>query len=108
MSPLAIFDINHQFINYKAITAFFSDRQETVNLNIFNTLGRVFPIYPYNIVERLITDTNFFLKSLVSILIVVPIGWLVYQNYQKRKLEWPLFALSCWILIGVLGLALYK
>lgn len=101
MSPLVIFDLKHNFINYRAFTTFFfEDRTTTVNLNIFNTLDRIWPIYQHNFIERYLTGEDPWLIWITSVLILFPIIWV--------RTSWPLLALYVWLSLGVLGLALYK
>ena len=108
MSPLAIFDIHHNYMNLRAISTFFGDRQTTVNLNLFNTLSRVVPIYGYNLVGRYMVGENPILMWLVSVLVLVPVFRFVYLWFKKKVFSWPLFVLSAWLVIGVIGLSLYK
>src|SRR5579859_3398494 len=44
MSPLAIFDFRHNFINFKAMKAFFSDRQTTVSIKPWAAIPAMWPI----------------------------------------------------------------
>lgn len=109
MSPMAIFDFRHNFMNYKAFTAFFfGDRATTVNLNILNSLYRVFPIYQYNLIDRYFTGPVIFLEILVGILVLVPVLYFLYLLFKNKALNWPFLTLSLWMLGGVLGLSLYK
>jgi 4-amino-4-deoxy-L-arabinose transferase-like glycosyltransferase len=109
MSPLAIFDYKYNYQNYRAFTTFFfGDRATTVNLNPFNTLERVLPIYSDNLINRYLAGENFWVMVLISILILIPAGALVYGLVKHRKMSWPNFALTVWLFGGVMGLALYK
>lgn len=109
MSPMAIFDFKYNYQNYNAFkTFFFGDRATTVNLNPLNTLERVVPIYSDNLINRYIAGQNYWLMILVSILVLIPVIVFFFLLFKKKKLNWPLFTLSVWILGGVMGLALYK
>lgn len=109
MSPLLIFDLKYDFQNYKALTTFFfGDRATTVNLNPLNTLGRIIPIYSGNLVNRYLALDVFPLMLIISFLLLVPVVYLLFKFIKERQINWPLFALSCWLLVGVMGLALYK
>ena len=108
MSPLVVFDLKHNFLNYRAITAFFSDRQATVNLNPFNTLERIIPIFSNNLIGRYITQDNFWLTIGVSLLVIIPIIITFWRRTKGIILTWSILALSIWLTVGVLGLALYK
>lgn len=108
MSPLVIFDLRHNFLNYRALTTFFGQRETTVNLNILNTLGRIVPIYHTTLVERYITGKNLYLNMLVSLLVLSPVVWWIYQKVKKRQASYPIMVLGVWLIVGVLGLSLYK
>lgn len=108
MSPLLIFDLKHNFMNYKAISTFFGDRQTTVNLNLFNTFGRIIPIYQHNLVERYMALKNPFAGIVVSVLVLVPVILVLFQYIKRKVIYWPLMTVSLWLIIGVLGLAIYK
>lgn len=110
MSPVAIFDFRHNFMNFRAVSAFFlEDRSTTVNLNIFNTLGRIWPVYANNLIGRYLTGENVGLVWLVSILLIEPLGWVIFRRIRyKEKFKWPYLALGVWLVIGILGLSLYK
>ena len=107
MSPLLIFDLKYDYLNYKAITAFFSNRETTVNLNPFNTLGRVWPIYNHNLIGRYITQESVWLTPIFSILVLLPII-LAGTKKVRTSDKWPYLCLGIWLGVGVLGLALYK
>lgn len=109
MSPLLIYDFKYNFQNYRAFhTFFFGDRVTTVNLNPFNTLGRVIPIYSDNLIGRYMAGEYFWLMVILSILVLLPVVIFVFNLVKKKKPEWPYFVLSVWFLGGLMGLALYK
>lgn len=109
MSPMAIFDFKYNNQNFNAFkTFFFGDRATTVNLNPLNTLERLVPIYSDNLINRYIAGQNYWLMILVSALVLIPVAAFLFLLLKKKKLNWPLFTLSVWILGGVMGLALYK
>lgn len=109
MSPLAIFDFKYNFQNYRALTTFFlGDRATTVNLNPFNSLERVGPLYYDNLVNRYIAADNFYLMIIVSVLCLLPLASFAWNLMKRKKFIWPFFALNVWLLGGILGLALYK
>lgn len=109
MSPLAIFDFKYNYQNYNAFTTFFfGDRATTVNLNPLNTLSRITPIYSGNLIYRYIAGQQFYLMVLVSLLVFAPVVFFLYRLVKFKRLNWSLFALSVWLLGGVMGLSLYK
>jgi 4-amino-4-deoxy-L-arabinose transferase-like glycosyltransferase len=117
MSPLLIFDIKHNWMNFRAISTFFSNRETTVNLNVLNTLGRLPSVYSYTLVGRYMGGENpWVYLSLAILILLIPIftiyKFIFIRNQtlfiKSKKLNWPLFVLSVWLLVGVLGLGLYK
>lgn len=108
MSPLLIFDLKHNFMNYRALTTFFSNRETTVNLNILNTLGRYPTIYIDSLIGRYVTGDNQTLKNIVSLVLFLPLFASIYLWRKGEKIRWGIFALYVWLLIGVSGLVLYK
>lgn len=109
MSPMAIYDFKYNNQNFNAFKLFFfGDRATTVNLNPFNTVERVLPIYSDNLINRYITGGNYWLMFLVSLLVLLPVCIFLFNLIKKKKFSWPYFTLSVWLVGGVMGLALYK
>lgn len=108
MSPLFIFDLKHNFMNYRALTTFFSNRETTVNLNILNTLERYPLIYIDSLVGRYVIGDNQTFKNIVSLLLFLPLFVSIYIWKKSKKVRWGVFALYIWLFIGVSGLVLYK
>lgn len=109
MSPLAIFDLKYNYQNWNAFkTFFFGDRATTVNLNPFNTLERIGPLYYDNLVNRYLAGDNFWLMIIVSVLVLLPLVAFIWNLVKRKKFIWPLFALNVWFLGGIMGLSLYK
>ncbi len=109
MSPLAIFDFKYNFQNYRALTTFFlGDRATTVNLNPLNTFERIPPLYYDNLINRYIAGDNFQLMIVVSVLVLLPLGAFIWNLIKRKKFIYSFFVLNVWLLVGVMGLALYK
>ena len=107
MSPLIVFDLKHDFLNYKAITSFFAS-QDSVGFNILDILNRIVPVYTYNLVGRYLTGENPILTPFISLLILLPIIWTGYLIYKKRPFNHGFWILNNWLLVGIIGLTLYK
>lgn len=108
MSPLVIFDLKHDFLNYKAISTFFLQRETTINLNPFNTIERLIPIYSYSLVGRYMAGENPILTPLISILVILPILLVSFSKLKGVVIRWPYVGLGVWLFVGIFGLALYK
>lgn len=108
MSPLVIFDLKHNFLNYRAITEFFLNRGTTVNVNPLNSLDRVAPIFMHNLVGRYIAGDMIWSNWLVSILVLVPLIVALYKKIKGQPIRWGILSLGVWLLVGLTGLSLYK
>jgi 4-amino-4-deoxy-L-arabinose transferase-like glycosyltransferase len=102
MSPLVLFDIKHQGMNFNAFKAFFSDRQTTVNLNPARS-DRFIPVITGAFQDLVLGRQNFF-PGLVAILT----GVLYFFAYRRSKNKAPYTLLILWLLLGFLGLGVYK
>ena len=102
MSPLVLFDLKHDFMNFNAFKTFFSNRQTTININPINS-NRFFPVWQ-KIIDDLALGSAGVNLAFVSVSIFLLSLWTFSQTRQKKV---SLFLFS-WILVGVLGLALYK
>ncbi len=108
MFPLVLFDLKHNFMNYRALTAFFTQRETTVNVNPLNSLGRTWPVYDDTLVSHYMTGQNMTLALIIGLLLLVPLGLGIYQRFSKKTINWPLLILGAWLIGGLLGLSLYK
>lgn len=102
MSPLLLFDIRHNWINSRAVAAFFADRQATVNLKAYKALPHLWPIW-VDINTSLLAAKNPTLGVIISVFLVIGILYLIKQRPSRDF--W--FTIS-WMGIGLIGLGLYK
>lgn len=108
MSPLLLFDLRHNFMNFNAAREFFSDRQTTVNLNVFNTVSRMLPIYTDKLVGKYMSGGNNLVAQIISGLILLAVIVFPQIKGKSWKLKWPYLALGTWLVVGIAGLSLYK
>lgn len=111
MSPLLIFDLKHNFLNYRAISSLLSGRDSAIGLNIIDMPNKLRSIYSGNLVGRYMSAENPILTPLVSILILIPLiwaGYLLYKNRNNKEYGYQFWILNNWLLVGILGLTLYK
>ncbi|MBI3103924.1 glycosyltransferase [Candidatus Daviesbacteria bacterium] len=108
MSPLLLFDLRHNFLNFKAITALFFGQDTSVGFNIVDSLQRIPQIFSQSLIGRYLTAENPVLTFIVSILILIPLIYTGYLMYQKRSFNYGFWILNNWLLIGILGLSFYK
>jgi len=99
MSPLVLFDIKHQGLNYSAFKTFFTNRQTTVNLNPINS-DRFFPSLSL-FSQELILSRNQNYSLLAAVIFLLLLFWLFRQASRiKRK---PLVLCFVWLFFGLLG-----
>lgn len=106
MSPLLIFDLRHDWMNFKAIYVFFTDRQTTVNLKVYKSFPNLFPIWE-DIITSLITAKQFGPGKVLTWVMTIFAPLLLYLKFKSKNFRDLIFVLS-WLLVGIVGLALYK
>lgn len=102
MSPLLLFDLKHQGMNFNAFKSFFTDRQTTVNLNPARS-DRFLPTI-LNSVTDLVTARQNVYPALISIFLLL--SWIYFFFTSKTKEVF--WVISVWLLIAYLGLGVYK
>lgn len=107
MWPLVWFDLRHNFLNYKATIKLFSSGN-AIQPNLLINLIKLPNIYFHNLIGRFITGENPLLTPVVSLLILVPIAYAIFQRINKDKINWPILALGTWMGIGLIGLSFYQ
>jgi len=102
MSPLVLFDLKHQGMNYNAFKTFFTTQQTTVNLNPVNS-DRLFPVWNKITADLLLgqIEEN---VALISFSVFLLGLW----AFAKEKKKPPAIILFTWIGFAVLGLSMYK
>ncbi|HEX9008668.1 MAG TPA: glycosyltransferase family 39 protein [Patescibacteria group bacterium] len=100
--PLVLFDIKHQGMNLKAFESFFSDRQTTINLNPARS-DRFIPLLVQSTSDMMLARTTGL--EVLTIVVTLILSVIVYL---KSKSKGPLMLLYLWIIIGFLGLGVYK
>ncbi len=134
MSPLVLFDLRHDWLNLKAITAFFTHRQTTVNLKFYRGFAKLYPILEQIYSTLVATHNTLITKIILTLTGLTLVTNLIHKNLkslilnsqqiqksQLRKVEtspkgplWrkrrnlSLLLLLTWLLFGLLGLSLYK
>lgn len=113
MSPLVLFDIKHDGLNYKAFKAFFTDRQTTINLNPARS-DRFMPAIE-SIVSELLLGRQLMYATFTAFIIAILSIWAYFGKaklsigeFIKSKKDPVLTLLFTWIGIGILGLGIYK
>lgn len=102
MSPLVLFDLKHQGMNYNAFKSFFTTRQTTINLNPTNS-DRLVPVWNKITGDLLLgqTEENIALFSLSIFILTL---WVFIKDRKKPQS----MVMLAWIGFAVLGLSMYK
>jgi 4-amino-4-deoxy-L-arabinose transferase-like glycosyltransferase len=110
MSPLAVFDARHNWINFSAIKTFFTVRQETVSIKPWSSLNKVIPLSE-KITTRLVAATvpNAGKAAFYSLLfIAVLLFFKERKNLKNVWLDSPYLVILVWLGVSLLGLSQYK
>lgn len=95
MSPLFMFDLRHNFLNYQAVVKLFT-KGNAVQVNVFENLIRMPQIFSQNLIGRYIAGQNPWVADILSLLILV--GLILLPS-------WPRALFLSWLLVGLLGLS---
>ncbi|KKQ97493.1 MAG: hypothetical protein UT23_C0012G0103 [Candidatus Woesebacteria bacterium GW2011_GWA1_39_12] len=111
MSPLALFDLRHNFMNFNAVKVFFTQRQTTVSALPWKALPKL-PEVMNDSISSLLGAKNLDLTWLFTYGILLFIAWIIFKELSsKRKINSnlsPYFLLLIWLLMAYVGLGLYK
>ncbi len=109
MSPLAIFDFRHNFINFNAMKAFFSDRQTTVSVLPWKAIPGMGPQLDM-LSTDLVAAKNANLGVIISIIIALTFGYVYLGKREKYDFKNTsiVVTLTLWLGFALIGLALYK
>lgn len=108
MSPLVIFDFRHNFINFHALQGLLTAKNSGVGFNLVDSLGRLLPIYNNTLVNDYLAGKSEIVSWVVSILVLIPIAWVIYKKIKGQAISWPILSLGMWLLVGLLGMSFYR
>jgi hypothetical protein len=110
MSPLFFFDIRHNWINTKAMYAFFTAAEPSVSINPFAAISKI-PALFNQINIALAGGNNVVTGSLISVFFVVSLAAILINIAKKKKLHDispAYYLLISWIVFALIGLGLYR
>jgi 4-amino-4-deoxy-L-arabinose transferase-like glycosyltransferase len=105
LTPQVLFDIRHHGQNTKALIAFFTERETTVNLKAYKALPEIVPLFN-QINTRLLFGKNETYGPYLSILLFLSIIFLFIRLSKEKRL--PFLFIFSWLFFGLIGLGLYK
>lgn len=105
MSPLLIFDLRHDWLNYNAFKAFFTERQTTVNLKFYKGFTDLYPML-VQIYGRLLTVE----KPMITHILLGFTGLATLIHFWKFRMRSSvgLLIVIIWLITGLIGLTSYK
>ncbi len=108
MSPLAIFDYRHGFINFNAIKTFFTQRETTVSIIPWKAIPNTWPIYK-DIITRLPAGRDITAGAILAVVISLFVLWTLLR-FKKldSKYKFNFILMMTWFGFGLIGLGLYK
>lgn len=109
MSPLVIFDIRHNWMNFSALREFITSRESAVSINLIGVFANIWPLFN-QINTSLLAGRNEIVGLWVSIVMVALLTWLILFKWKKlsSKLRATHYLLLAWFGFGILGLAVYR
>lgn len=108
MSPLLLFDLKHNFINFSHISTFFTNQNSSISLNALAGLERIIPIYKDSLISRYMAGQNQALSLILSVAIFGVLLGEIINAIRYKKINWFYLTVGIWLVVGVLGLSFYK
>lgn len=105
MLPLVLFDLRHNFMNYRAITTLFRGENQAIGFNFLSSLANIPTIYFSKLIMRYIGAGNYLITIGAALGTVASL--LIAVRSKQIKDRWPYFALGTWIILGLVGLSFY-
>jgi len=110
MSPLFFFDLRHNWMNAKAMYAFFTVRQTTVSIKPWTAIPKI-PEMLNLIDNSVVSGKNTIGAIVASLVIVIGTVWVFVKNYLRKKnfkISAEYWLLISWLGFGLIGFGIYK
>jgi 4-amino-4-deoxy-L-arabinose transferase-like glycosyltransferase len=108
MSPLFIFDIRHDWMNYNALKTFFTERQTTVSARPWSALPKI-PEIAVQISTSLVGAKNEILGKIILTVVSVASVLLFLRRKKLHHINASGFSIIyLWLFFGLIGFGLYK
>lgn len=102
--PLIAFDARHSWINARAMYAFFTVRQTTVNLKVYKGFEQV-PAILEQLTSTLLTADNILYARITLLFMILTC---ILYLLRKRFFTPALTLILAWVGFGLIGLSIYK
>ena len=102
MSPLVLFDLKHQGMNFNAFKTFFTNRETTVNLNPARS-DRFIPVIITTVTDLFLARQNIYAGTIAITTFILSV---FFFKFSKKRA--PLTYLFVWLGFSILGLGVYK
>lgn len=106
-TPQILFDLKHNGQNSRAIIAFFTQRETTVNLKAYKALPQIGPLFN-QLNTRLLAGKNELFGYIITITFAALLLIYIVGQFKQKKFNYYFFVLFLWLFTGLTGLALYK
>ncbi|MBI2600829.1 glycosyltransferase [Candidatus Daviesbacteria bacterium] len=107
MTPLVVFDLKHNFLNFRAMKELFVV-SDAIKAESAVNFGKFFDLVTQKLVNRYIVAGNETLTFVLLFMILVPIIWMFVKALKQKSLDWPNFILGVWLIVGLIGLTFYQ
>ncbi len=108
MLPLVIFDFKYNFLNFRSLINILSGKETPLDKELASPIMRFLPIYIDTLIGRYISQGINLITWGISLIIAIPIVFNFYNFFKFRKINYPITLLSVWIILGLVGLSLYR
>lgn len=108
MSPVAIFDIRHNLMNYHAVKNFFFGHSPSLNGSVADIFSRVWTIYSYNLVGRSLSLETPLLYPILALLFFAVLVYFLIREKKYSRLWFFNLIVCIWLVVGVLGLSILR
>ncbi len=107
MFPLILFEFKHNFLNLNALKDLLFG-SSAVGFNFLEVLARLPDIYFNKMIGRYFNGEVWVFSVILGLLILIPVIKLIRDKLAQRRIDWPLFSITVWLLIGIVGLSFYQ
>ncbi|MFI5205378.1 MAG: hypothetical protein ACHQVK_00390, partial [Candidatus Paceibacterales bacterium] len=108
MSPLAIFDFRHNFINFRAFQTLLTSKNSGIGFSLSESIGQLLPIYNGILINDYLAGKVQIVAGAISILVFLPIVLTVIKKIKKQVFNWPILSLGIWLTLGLMGVSFLR